>query len=102
MRRSIAIVIAAVLLGGCVAKPRTLIRETGAVPATQPAPATTQAADKSSLRFNEIRPRPRLATTRPATTMATTAPAPLDALELFARARAAMKQDQRYTAIALL
>ncbi len=101
MRRILVIVALAWITGCAAPMQRSIVRQTAA-PATRVVAATTRSTDPASLRFAEIGPRLRLSTTRPATTRAATGPAPLEALELYGKARDAMLQNQRYTAIALL
>jgi tetratricopeptide (TPR) repeat protein len=74
-------------------------------PATRPRPTTvasgaaTKPADPADFTLEQILPRPTLAA--PATSPAATTRPSLDAIETFARARDAMLQNQRYTAINL-
>jgi tetratricopeptide (TPR) repeat protein len=103
--RAVAILVVCLAVGGCA----TGVKRQ-AVPPLKPATtaATQPTTSKADLSLDQIEPRPVLAdiATRPATTT-TTQPsdddrAPLDAIALFAQARDAMIQGQRYTAINLL
>jgi predicted Zn-dependent protease len=93
MMRHLACILVAGLVGlGCAPQRRSAVRSR---PATV---ASTRPVDPADLTLDQIEPRPKLAS--PATAAATTRPS-LDALEMFARARDAMLQNQRYTAINL-
>ncbi len=93
------IVVASLILVGCAAKP-----------ATHPSVAMLPAAGPTSrpiavLTLNEIRPIPHLPEGRPLTTEPATQPSPrppVEALVLYAHARDALLQNERYTAITLL
>ncbi len=93
-----------VVITGCA--PKAVMRELPAnVPTTAKVAATTRSLGPDSLSLKEIKPMPRLgAASRPTTRGATQSAerAPLEALELFAHARDAFKDSQRYTAITLL
>ncbi len=81
---------------GCASHPAASVPG----PATREYPATTQALDeKSLLTLDKIAPVPTLSKPKP---HSTTAPTPLDALEDFAKARAALASGQRQVAINLL
>ncbi|HEY1629369.1 MAG TPA: tetratricopeptide repeat protein [Tepidisphaeraceae bacterium] len=77
------------LLGGCASHAGNSIAN---------APSTSPANSPSLLSLDEIHPRPLLKT---APTTAPSTPS-LDAIELYAKARDAQDQNQRYTAITLL
>src|SRR5690348_13099068 len=99
MRLLGSIIISCALIG-CAAKPGTqsLMR---APATTQSVTAATRPAnDPGSLSLEELPPLRRHASTQPASEP--TGPAPLESLELYARARDAIIQNQRYTAITLL
>src|SRR5437868_1118307 len=89
MRRATPILLLIALTAGCAPKAARML------PATTQA-LTTRPTDRASLSLDDIEPRPELPAPKP-----TTRPAqpPLEALELYAHARDAYKQNQRYTAI---
>ncbi len=98
---------AAGLSAGCGAKARPAPRA-AAPPATAPVAATRPANPNALLTLDEIEPKvamPGPASSRPATGSATAAQAdrpPLDAIELFAKARDAINTGRRETAVELL
>jgi predicted Zn-dependent protease len=99
MRRTLGIILAAlVLLIGCARGTRAPQRAV----ATTTAPATRPAGDpRAMLTLEQIEPAPRFypPSTSP---LASESEAPLDALELYARARDARARNQPFTAINLL
>lgn len=90
MRVATGILLSALLIAGCATK-----HPVAPVATTAP---TTKPSLKSDLALHEIEPYPVLATTQPSSQTR----ANLDAVELFAHARRAMLNGQRYTAINLL
>jgi tetratricopeptide (TPR) repeat protein len=102
-RLSIA-VLTVLILSGCTSQ-RRLSQPVAAAPATRPlgvAPATRPVLDpKAYLALDQIEPAPILQPMAAPTTSTYTKP-PLDALELYARARDALAANQRFTAINLL
>lgn len=68
-------------------------------PATATAPASRSADPIAFVSLEQIQPRPELGQPAPATRSSV---APLEAVELYAKARDALLQNQRYTAIILL
>jgi tetratricopeptide (TPR) repeat protein len=101
MKRGASIILAALLMAGC-ATSATKRRAAPTAAAPSPGVAATKPSDPAELAFDEIDRPPLSPATRPTTNAATTAPAPLEAIALFAEARNAMLQGQRYTAINLL
>src|SRR4051794_36491249 len=93
--------LALLLLGGggaCATKRATLVSSNH--PTTAP---VQMPRAKDELTLDQIEPKPWFASTRPTTaSAASTQPAPIEALVLFAEARDAMIQGQRFTAINLL
>ena len=89
------VVAAALALAGCAARPRHVAAPPATAQVAVAAPAT-RPADKADLSLDQIEPRPVLAKREPATQPSR---APLDAIQLFAEAREAMLQGQRFTAI---
>ncbi|WP_428939164.1 tetratricopeptide repeat protein [Fontivita pretiosa] len=92
---------ALMLVGGCVAR-RGPARPGATAPSTSPLATTSPVSEpRAELSLDQILPVVTLpapaASTRPADQ-----PPPLEAIELFARARDALLQNQRYTAINLL
>src|ERR1041384_7906508 len=81
------------LVAGCATRRQMLAP---ARPATSP---STQPAAKDDLTLDQIEPKPSFPSTHPSPT---TEPAPIEALMLFAEARDAMLQGQRFTAINIL
>src|SRR2546430_16440201 len=94
MHRTAVILASIALLSGCVTAKRQLTATVK--PTSNPATRPTDLADLS---LEEIHPTPEMP---PPATQPTTPRAPLEAIELFAHARDAMLQGQRYTAINLL
>lgn len=89
-----AAILAVALLAGCAAK-RAPHRVAAGTPATSPVEL-----DRAALPLAAILPAPVLPATQPATSPS--APAPLEAIDLYARARASLLDNQRFTAINLL
>lgn len=102
MRASLGIILLLVLVAGCTAA------RPAAAPAVVSAPApTTKPMSPADLPFAQVERSVLAAASRPTTSAAsattrTAGRAPLEAIDLFARARAAMLQGQRFTAINLL
>lgn len=95
LRRIWLILLAISVAGGCASQKRS------PTPSPSTRGSTTQRAadDPAGLTLDQIQPRPVLE--RPVATAPTTRPS-LDALQLFAEARAAILEGQRFTAISLL
>src|SRR5436190_15649261 len=74
-------------------------RSAATKPATRPVATTHPIAPEALLALDEIQPRLTLSHAPPATRPAW---APLEALDLYARARNAMLDNRRYTAITFL
>lgn len=88
-------------MGGCASQVNAPRTNSAVAPVTTTAPATRPAKTAAMMTLDELPPRPRLPASRPATNP-TTGPAPLDALALYARARAKVLANQRIAAINLL
>jgi tetratricopeptide (TPR) repeat protein len=104
--RHVISLVAVLVIGGCAAPHRAApTSSTAAAPTTRAltvAPATRPQLDpKAYLALDEIEPRPVLAPMATPTTSTYTKP-PLEALELYARARDALAANQRFTAVNLL
>ncbi|MBC8107719.1 MAG: tetratricopeptide repeat protein [Anaerolineae bacterium] len=100
----LATVTAMLLCDGCASSRRTLVSQN---PTTAPAatqitigPATRPADAKANLRLAEIQPAPALPAAEPASTQPFRPP--LEALELYARARDALAGGHQFTAISAL
>lgn len=90
--RRLPILIAASLLTGCAARPKLVPIE----PASPTRTASTQAVDpKVNLALSDIEP----VVTLPALSTRPAGVAPLEAIQLYAKARAALLANQRFTAI---
>ena len=99
MRRVSTILILALPLisGGCLSGPKST-----AAAGKGPATSTSRPAlpPQALLRLDELPPLPPLPASKPATRPS--AAVPLEAIQLFAQARAAMEAGQRFTAVQLL
>ncbi|CAN5500495.1 hypothetical protein BH09PLA1_BH09PLA1_22870 [soil metagenome] len=93
----------AILCDGCASSSRRDLaqaRSRGASTQITVGPATQPADAKADLRLEEIQPAPELPATQPAN--AETIKPPLEALELYARARDALAGGHQFTAISAL
>src|SRR4051812_4191831 len=96
---------AAILCDGCASSRRTAIAtEKPAAPATRitVGPATRPIDAKANLRLSEIQPAPTLPAPATQPDNANATRPPLDALELYARARDALAGGHQFTAISAL
>jgi tetratricopeptide (TPR) repeat protein len=112
MKRTLAAILASTLLAtGCARQQQPATRSTQSTDTSATATTTTAPNDPALLTLDQIEPKPVLrdlvaaaAATRPATTRPATRPAepPLEALYIYARARAAQVDGDRRRAIDLL
>src|SRR5436309_14247462 len=97
MKLSLAAILAALLLCGCAAN-----HQRAATPATASATTTQPAGSPEAfLTLDQIQPKPVLADFKAPATAPASRPS-LEAIELYARARGAMLDGNRYNAINLL
>jgi tetratricopeptide (TPR) repeat protein len=99
-----ALVATAVAGAGCATRrgPTTAIASPSTAP-SGPRIAATQPLDPNALlTLEQIQPKLELPQAKAATTAPSTQPVPLEAIELYAQARDALLQNQRFTAINLL
>ncbi len=102
LRPSRAILLVAIALGGCASPPDSPRTDQTVAPVNAAtAPATRPLKTPAMLTLDELRPALRLPASRPVTNPAT-GPAPLDALALYAQARARVLANQRIAAVNLL
>lgn len=103
MPQAVRAILAAMTLavGGCASQSESSRANRAVGPVTTTAPATRPVKAAATLTLDELTPKPRLPAPRPATTP-TTGPAPLNAIALYAQARAKVLANQRIAAVNLL
>ena len=104
MSHAVRAILAAVLIaaGGCASQSSKLADDSKPkAPVTATRPTSRPVKTAAAMTLDELPPRLKLPTARPATSP-TTAPAPLEAIALYAQARAKLLANQRAVAAALL